>query len=68
MFENMAMINKIANYGERNVNDSWVGLAGAFTPIGNAQTAAIGVDKWHAVHENTFGESPAWHVCLIKLR
>jgi hypothetical protein len=37
MFENVAMINKIAGYRERNGNDSRVGFAGTLAPVRNAQ-------------------------------
>ena len=65
MFENMAMINEIARYRERNVNGRGVGLAGTLTPVRNAQTGAIGMDKRHAIHENTLGEDLARHICLV---
>jgi hypothetical protein len=38
MFENMAMINEIASYRERDVNYSGVGLAGTIAPVSNAGT------------------------------
>jgi hypothetical protein len=56
MFENMAMINEIASYRERDVNYSGVGLAGTIAPVSNAGAGAIGVDERHAIHEDTLGE------------
>jgi hypothetical protein len=49
MFENMAMIDEIASYRERDVNYSWVGLAGTVAPVSNAGAGAIGVDERYAI-------------------
>jgi hypothetical protein len=68
MFENMAMINEIASYRERDVNYSGVGLAGTIAPVSNAGAGAIGVDERHAIHEDTLGEDLIWHICLIEFR
>ena len=65
MFENMAMIDEIASYRERDVNYSWVGLAGTVAPVSNAGAGAIGVDERYAIHENTLGEDLARHICLV---
>jgi hypothetical protein len=68
MFENMAMINEIASYRERDVNYSGVGLAG---PLRQSAMLVQVPSAWMSGTLSMripLAKIWIWHICLIEFR
>ena len=66
MFEDMAVIDEIAGDREGNIHSDRMRRAGAFAPIIDTGTDAVGMSERNAVQQHTLAGYLVWQAGLVE--